>query len=75
MSEPIPNLMENSIQIAWDYLDRTGELGEPEIAARILMDTVEGLIQRGERRPLMLTNKAIDAYKRFRNERHLVLIL
>jgi hypothetical protein len=74
MSEPIPNLMENAIQIAWDYLDRTGELGEPEIAARILMDTVEGMIRKGERRPLMLSNKAIDAYKRVRSERHLVLI-
>jgi len=74
MSEPIPNLMETSIQIAWDYLDRSGELGEPEVAARVLLDTVEDLIRRGERRPLMLSNKAIDAYKHFRRERHLVLV-
>lgn len=74
MSEPIPNLMETSIQIAWDYLDRSGELGEPEIAARVLLNTVEDLIRRGERRPLMLSNKAIDAYKRFRAERQLVLV-
>ena len=74
MSEPVPNLMETSIQIAWDYLDRTGELGEPEVAARVLLDAVEDMIRRGERRPLMLSNKAIDAYKRFRAERHLVLV-
>jgi hypothetical protein len=74
MSEPIPNLMESSIQIAWDYLDRTGELGEPEIAARVLLDTVENMIRQGESRRLMLSNKAIDAYKRFKNERHLVLV-
>ncbi len=74
MSEPIPNLMESSIQIAWDYLDRTGELGEPEIAARVLLDAVENMIRGGERRQLMLSNKAIEAYKRFRNERLLVLI-
>jgi hypothetical protein len=33
MRKPVAKLMENSIQIAWDDLDRTGELGEPEIAA------------------------------------------
>jgi hypothetical protein len=74
VSEPIPNVMEASIQMAWDFLDRTGELGEPEIAARVLLDAVEGMIRQGERRPLMLSNKAIDAYKRFKSERHLVLI-
>jgi hypothetical protein len=74
MSEPIPNVMENSIQMAWDFLDRTGELGEPEIAARVLLEAVEGMIRQGERRPLMLSNKAIDVYKRFKSERHLVLM-
>jgi len=65
MRKPVANLMANSIQIAWDYLDRTGELGEPEIAARVLMDTVGRMIRQGENGPLMLSNKAIDAYKRF----------
>ena len=31
MYEPLPILVENSIQIAWDYLERTGELGNPEV--------------------------------------------
>jgi len=30
MNEPLPILVENSIQIAWDYLERTGELGDPK---------------------------------------------
>lgn len=64
MPEPLPILMENSIQIAWDYLERTGQLGEPEIASRFLLDAVEMMVRRGERRRLMLSNKAIDAYKR-----------
>jgi hypothetical protein len=64
MRKAVANLMENSIQIAWNYLDRTGELGEPEIAARVLMDTVERMIRRGERRPLMLSNKLSDANTR-----------
>jgi hypothetical protein len=33
MNEPLPILVENSIQIAWDYLERTGELGDPEVAS------------------------------------------
>lgn len=67
MRNQVANLMETSIQIAWDYLDRTGELGEPQIAARVLMDTVERMIRHGENRPLKLSNNAIDAYKRFRS--------
>ncbi len=67
MSEPAVILIERSIQIAWDYLDRTGQLGEPEIAARVLLDTVQRLMRGGEHRPLMLSNKAIDAYTRFRS--------
>jgi hypothetical protein len=65
MDELLPNLMESSIQIAWDYLERTGELCEPEIASRFLMDTVESMIRRGERRRLVLSNKAIKAYQNF----------
>ena len=74
MPEPLPILIENSIQIAWDYLDRTGQLGEPEIASRFLLDTVELMVRRGERRRLMLSNKAIDGYKRFRTLTHISLV-
>ncbi|CAN7236275.1 hypothetical protein LJR220_000893 [Bradyrhizobium sp. LjRoot220] len=70
MTEPIPLLMENSIEIAWDYLERTGELGDAEIAARFLSDAIEIMILRGETRKLMLANRAIDAYKRFKAEHY-----
>jgi hypothetical protein len=71
MNEPAAILIERSIQIAWDYLDRTGDLGEPETAARVLLDTVLQTMRQGEHRPLMLSNMAIDAYKRFRSERRI----
>jgi hypothetical protein len=74
MSEPLPILMENSVQIAWDYLERTGELGEPEVASRFLLDTIEVMVRRGERRRLILSNKAIDAYKQFKSQRRLALV-
>ena len=67
MRNPVATPMETSIQIAWDYLARTGELGEPQIAAQVLMDTVERLIRHGENRSLKLSKNAIDAYKRFRS--------
>jgi hypothetical protein len=74
MPEPLPILMENAIQIAWDYLERSGELGDPETASRVLLDSVQIMVLRGERRRLMLSNRAIDAYKRFKGERHLMLV-
>lgn len=74
MTEPLPLLMENSIQIAWDYLEGTGELGDAEVAARFLTDAVELLLQRGETRKLALANRAIDAYMRFKADRLLSLV-
>jgi len=71
MHEPLPILTETSVRIAWDYLDRTGDLGDPEIASRFLPYAVEQMIQRGERRRLMLSNRAIDSYKRYRVQRGL----
>ena len=69
MHEPLPILMENSIQIAWDYLERTGDLGDPEVASRFLLETVERMVRKGERRRLLLSNNAIEAYRKFAAER------
>lgn len=74
MNEPLPILLEKSLQIAWDYLERTGELGDPEIASRVLLDSIHGMIRTGETRKLLLSNRAIDAYRKFKAERHLALV-
>ena len=66
MTEPLPLLRASSIEIAWDYLERTGELGDMDLACRFLTDVVELMVRRGERRRLMLANKAITAYQQFR---------
>ena len=68
MTEPLPLLIESSIEIAWDYLARTGELGEAVVASRFLSETIESMVRRGERRRLMLANKAIAAYQQFRRQ-------
>ena len=75
MHDPLPILMENSIQIAWDYLERTGDLGDPEVASRFLLETVEQMVRKGERRRLLLSNYAIDAYRKFATERRCLVMV
>ena len=74
MHEPIPALVESAFYIAWDYLERSGELGDPNVASHVLLDTMEVMIRRGEYRKLMLANKAIDAYRRYRAEGRLAAV-
>ena len=71
MSETIPVLVliERSIEIAWDYLERTGELEDAAVASRVLLHSVETMVFGGERRTLMLANKAIIEYQKFLAER------
>jgi len=64
----MPLLIESSVEIAWDYLTRTGELGDAMVAGRFLSETIELMVRRGERRQLMLANKAIAAYQQLRRQ-------
>jgi hypothetical protein len=73
MVETLSRLVENSFQIAWDYLEATGELGNPDTAARHLLDTIEAMVRQGERRRLLLANNAIASYQQFRAEQGLSL--
>jgi hypothetical protein len=68
MSDSLPILLENSIQIAWDYLERTGEIDDGSVASQFLAGTIEHMIRSGERRRLILSNRAITAYQCFRRE-------
>jgi hypothetical protein len=58
MSDSLPILLENSIQIAWDYLERTGEIDDGAVASQFLAGTIEHIIRSGERRRLILSNRA-----------------
>jgi hypothetical protein len=66
MSISLSQLLEESFQIAWEYLERTGELGDGAAASRFLSDAIETMIRRGQRSRLALANRAIGAYQRFR---------
>jgi hypothetical protein len=70
MSERLPILLENSVQIAWDYLERTGEIDDAAAASRFLASTIENMIRDGERRRLILSNRAITAFQHFRRDRN-----
>lgn len=70
MTEPLPLVIESAIEIAWDDLERTGELDDPAAAARVVGDTIELMINRGEHRRLMLANKAIAAYQQYRLQQY-----
>ena len=62
--------MENAVQIAWDYLERTGQIDDAAFTSRFLQTTVEEMVRRGEQRQLILSNKAIAAYERLRKGRN-----
>ena len=56
-------LLEQSFAIAWNALDMAGDLGHHGDAARHLVSTIERMMRRGEKRRLLLSNAAIDAYR------------
>jgi hypothetical protein len=63
-------LVEESFFIAWAALERTGELGEASASANILLDAIEAQLRTGERRKLMLANRAIATYLDHAARRH-----
>ena len=57
-------LRAQSFEIAWKYLDCSGLLtGEHREAAQFILNRIDRMMLRGERRRLLLSNAAIDAYR------------
>lgn len=56
-------VVEESFFIAWGFLEKTGELGDPDASAIIILDSIHEQMRRGECRKLMLANRAISAYQ------------
>jgi hypothetical protein len=67
MTVSLSQLLEDSFQIAWEYLERSGELGDGASASRFLSDVIGTMIRQGQRSRLALSNRAISAYQRFRS--------
>jgi hypothetical protein len=63
MAEPLPIIIETPLQIAWDFLDGTGEIANPQQTAEFLIRNISTQILKGEHRALALSNRAIDSYR------------
>jgi hypothetical protein len=70
-----PLLLEESVKIAYDYLERTGESDNAGDTCRFLVNKVGFMIAQGERNRLLLSNRAITAYQRYRKARTVELSL
>ena len=55
-------LMEEAIQIAWDYLERAGKIENAEFCSHVLLHSVETMMRQGIRSRLLLSNGAITQY-------------
>ena len=55
------DLFQQSYQIAWSVLERSGDLTHD--TSRFLLDKIAEMMEGGERRRLVLSNRAIDAYR------------
>jgi hypothetical protein len=70
---PSPSqLLEESVEIAWTYLQRTDELEND--AARYLSDVIEVMIRRGHRNRMYLANMAIIKYRANKDQGNVVPI-
>jgi hypothetical protein len=70
-----PLLLENSVKIAVDFLERTGEIDDLSEACQFLVNKVGFMIAQGQRNRLLLANRAIAAYQRYRRARIIELSL
>ncbi|MGY3484421.1 hypothetical protein ACVW1C_002304 [Bradyrhizobium sp. USDA 4011] len=68
MMSDVHILVEESVQIAWDFLERSGEITDGYETSQFLVSTVGRMALAGERRKLMLANRAIDVYRASRRE-------
>ena len=65
----ICSLIEESTEIAWNYLERTGQIEDRSVAYRQLSLIIAGLIKDGVTNRLRLSNYAIAAFERARKAR------
>ena len=66
MDGSLHRLLEESVDIAWVFLDRSGELGNGDTVG-ILADTIERMIRHGHRNRMFLANKAIAKFLEAKN--------
>lgn len=70
-----PVLLEEAKQIAWNFLERSGEIDDPGEASRFLANKIEFMIAQGQRNRLVLSNRAITAFLAYKKARTIELAL
>jgi hypothetical protein len=70
-----PVLLESAIRIAWDFLERAGEIDDPVEAGRFLNDKIAFMMAQGQRNRLILSNRAIAAFQHYKLARTIELSL
>jgi hypothetical protein len=66
MQRSLRILLEESVDIAWKYLQQTGQIEDGEEACRFLTENINTMIRRGTISRLLLSNNAIAAYQVYR---------
>ena len=56
-------VVREAYDIAWDYLDRTGAIADPEAAHRALLASLMAMYNTGNRNKLVMANKAITGFQ------------
>jgi len=62
-------------QIAWEFLDRSGEIDDAGEVNQFLTGKIEQMIGQGQRNRLALSNRAIAAFREYRRARTIELTL
>src|SRR5215207_5442241 len=70
-----PQLLMEAKQIAWEFLERSGEIDDPGEINQFLTGKIEHMIGQGQRNRLALSNRAIAAFREYRRARTIELTL
>jgi hypothetical protein len=70
-----PQLLTEAKQIAWEFLERSGEIDDAREVNRFLTGKIEEMIEQGQRNRLALSNRAIAAFQAYRRSRTIELAL
>ena len=70
-----PQLLAEAKQIAWDFLERSGEIDDARETSQFLTYKIEQMIGQGQRNRLALSNRAIAAFQDYRRARTIELAL
>jgi len=63
------SLLEEAVQIAFNFLARSGEIDDSMDAVGFLADKIRFMISQGQRNKIALANRAIAAYQRYQEAR------